>query len=250
MVSAVGGAYGGSSSSGPSTPPLGDGESCTSGGRCVKRGPTGVNSSQDRAHQPRGTGSPAQAVVGAQGGACGGLQPPRPRHTSRGGQGVLPRRCSVHPEGPLRGAGVSKARAHQPGGTRSPALAVVGASSRACQGGSKVQSLGTPVLGVLPWRWSVRREGPARGATIFKAEAHQPGGTGVLPWCWSVCPEEPARSLQSSRPGHTSRGGQVVPPRRWSLRPEGAVRGAALFKARAHHPGGTGSRAQAVVGAS
>ena len=57
------------------------------------------------AHQPGGTGSPAQAVVGAQGGPAGGRSSLRPGHTSLGGWGVLPRRWSVLKEG-LRGVAV------------------------------------------------------------------------------------------------------------------------------------------------
>ena len=51
-------------------------------------------------------------------------------------------------------------------------------------------------------------------------------------------------------PGRTSMGGQGLVPRRWSVRLEGPVRGAAVIKARAHQPRGTGGLAQAVVGAS
>ena len=108
-----------------------------------------------RAHQPEATGSPAQAVVGAQGGPAGG-QPghtslrglgvvPRrwrcsrracggqPGHTSLRGRGVLPMRWSVLKEGP-RGT----AWAHLPEEMGSPAQSVVGA-----QGGPPGRSPGT-----------------------------------------------------------------------------------------------------------
>ena len=71
----------------------------------LKEGLRGVASEKARAHQPRGTGSPTQAVVGAQGGPPGGSSSQQPEHTSLGGWGVLPRRWSVLKEGP-RGVAV------------------------------------------------------------------------------------------------------------------------------------------------
>ena len=96
----------------------------------------------------------------------------------------------------------------------------------------------------------MRPKGPVRGLQSSTPRHTTLGGQGVLPWWSSVRPEGPARGLQSSRPGHTSLGGQRVLPRRWSLRPKGPAKGAAVCKARAHQPGGTGSPALAVVGAS
>ena len=82
---------GGCSLQGLVTPAWGDKGSCPGVGRCVLKG------------------------------LRGGLQPSKPGHTSLGGQGVLLRRWSVCLEGPTRGAVVSKARAHQHGGTRGAA---------------------------------------------------------------------------------------------------------------------------------
>ena len=83
---------------GPGTPAKGDGESFPGTGHCLLKG------------------------------LRVGLQCPRPGHPSPGGQGVVPRCWSVHHEVLARGTLVSKARAHQPRRTGSPALAVVGAS--------------------------------------------------------------------------------------------------------------------------
>ena len=150
-VGAQGWPTGARSSQGPGTLALGDGESCLGAGRCsrracggqqsprtgdtrlggrrvlprrwsvLKEGRRGAAVPKAEAHQPRGTGSPSQAVVGAQGGpaggsspqgpstpawgdgesqpgggrcsrrACGGQQPPRPKHTNVGRRGVLPK---------------------------------------------------------------------------------------------------------------------------------------------------------------
>ena len=212
-----------------------------------KEGLRGAAVPKARAHQPGGTGSPAHAVVGAQGGstrgsssqgpgtrawgdgdscpsgglcsrrACGGQRSPRPGHTSPGGRGVLPKRWSLLKEG-LRGAAVPKARAHQPGGMGSPAQVVVGAQ-RGPTGGTSPQVPGTP----------------ARG----DGEPCPGGGR---------CPKRDCGGQQSPRPGHTRLRGRGVLPKWWSLLKEG-LRGATVPKARAHQAGGTGSPAQAVVAA-
>ena len=61
--------------------------------------------------------------------------------------------------------------------------------------------------GVLPRRWSVRSEEPAKGLQSSRPGHTSLGGHGVLPWRWSVRPKEPAKGLQFSRPGHTKWGG-------------------------------------------
>ena len=79
----------------PDTPAWGDGESCPGGGRCSRRACMGQQLPTALAHQPGGTDSPAQAVVGAHGGSAGGSGSLRPLHGNLGGRRVLPRRCSV-----------------------------------------------------------------------------------------------------------------------------------------------------------
>ena len=162
-----GGPAGGSSPQGPGTPAWGDGESCPSGGRCSRRARWGRQSPRPGHTTLGGMGSPAQAVVGGEGGpvwdnsplgpgtpnwgdgescpsggrcsrrACEGQQLPRPGHASLGGRGILPGRGWVLKEG-LRGAAVPKSRAHQPRGVGNPAQAVVGAE-------------GGPAGGSSPW---------------------------------------------------------------------------------------------------
>ena len=143
-------------------------------------------------------------------------------HNNPRGQGVLPGRWSVRSEGLAKGAVVSKARAHQPGGTWGPAQAVVGVSGRACEGGCSLQGPGTQA-------WGDRGCSPGLGRYVVKGLR---GG------------------LHPSNPGHTSLGDQGVPPKRWSVCPEGSVRGAAISKARTNQPGGTAVLDRAMVGAS
>ena len=122
----------------------------------------------------------------------------------------------MRPEGPARGAATFKARAHQPGGTGSLALAVLGASSRACEGGCNLQ-------------WGDMGSYPGGGRCILKGRR---GG------------------LHTSKPGHNNPRGQGVLPGRWSVRSDGLAEKAAVSKARAHQPWGTWGPAQAVVGVS
>ena len=211
---------------GPGTQARGDRRTCLGGGRCVCKG------------------------------LEGGLQSPRPGHTSMGGQGVLPRRWLVRREGPARGAAASKDRA--------PA----GGNKESCPGGGRCilkgprGGLPSPRTGhtspggqgVLPKRWSVRPEGPARGAAVPKAWAHQPMWTGSLALAL-VGVSVSACKAGCSLPGPCTQawGDRGCCPgggRRWSVHPEGPARGAAVFKARAHQPGGTRGPGQIVVGAS
>ena len=145
---------------GPGTTASGDGSSCPSGGRC-----------------PRS--------------ASGGAIAPNGLDTSLGTRGFLPRRWSVLKEG-MHGQQLPTARAHQPGGRRSPAQAVVGA-----QGGH-----GGDNSSQRPGHTSV-------------------GGRGVLPRRWSVLKEGWRGGSSSQRPGLTSLGGRGFPPRRWLLLTEG-----------------------------
>ena len=78
----------------------------------------------NRAHWPRGMGSPAEGLVGASFRPCGNVEPGTPAW----GDGESNRGWSEFPAGP---AGMDN-RAHRPGGMGSPAQGVVGVSCRAC----------------------------------------------------------------------------------------------------------------------
>ena len=81
---------------GPGTRAWGDAEACPGGGRCSRRACGGQQLTTAPAHQPGRTGSPAQAVVGAEGGPAGGVAVPNgPGTPALRGRGVLPRRWSV-----------------------------------------------------------------------------------------------------------------------------------------------------------
>ena len=217
VVGAQGGPTGGSSSQGPGTPVLGDGESCSGGGRCSRR-------------------------------ACGGQQLPGPRHTSLGGRGVLSRQWSVLEEG-LREAAVPKARAHQSGGTGRPAKAVVSAQGGPA-GGSSPQCPGTPV-----WRDGESCSGGGRcsriacwGGAIPKARAHQSGGTRSPVQAVVGAQGRPAGGSSSQGPGTPVLGdGESYPGGgRCSRRAYG---GQQPPRPGQHQPLGTGSPVQAVLGA-
>ena len=177
----------------------------------LKDGPRGVAVPKAWAHQPGGTWSHAQVVVGAQGGPAEGNSPQWLGTLARVGRGVLLRWWSLLKEG-LRGAAVPKARAHKPRGTGSPVQLVVGA-----QGG--------PAGGSSP-------QGPGTLAQVGRGSGLGSGR----------CSRRAYGGQQSPRPGHTSLGGRGVLPSWWSVLKEG-LRGAAVPKARAHKPRGTGSPA-------
>ena len=101
-------------------------------------------------------------------------------------------------------------RAHRPGGMGSPAQGVVGASCRACG--------------------EVEPGAPAWG----DGESCPGGGRSVL------------HGSRGDRTGRTGLGGWGVLPRGWSE----CLAGPAGMDNRAHRPGGMGSHAQGVVGAS
>ena len=135
----------------PGQSSLGNRESYPGGGRCSRRACGGQQFPAAQAYQLGGAGGSCPGGGRCLRRACGGQQLPRPGHTSMGGRGVLPRRWLVLneglrgvavPNGPrtpswgdaesypgggrcssrgLRGAAAPEARAHQHGGTGSPA---------------------------------------------------------------------------------------------------------------------------------
>ena len=172
-----------------------------------------------RAHQPGGTGSPAQVVVGAQGGPWGGSRSQRPGHTEPGGTWSTAQVVVGAQGGPAWCSSFQKAWAHLPGGTGSPIQTVVGAEGR-----------------------------PARGMSSQWPGHTNPGRRGVLPRWWSVLKEGlwgvavPNGPVTPSRgDGESCRGGGPCSGR--------ACAGLQLPTARAHLRGGTGGPVQAMVGA-
>ena len=239
----------------------------------------------NRAHRPGGMGSPAQGVVGVSCRACGDVEPGTPAwgdgescpgggrsvlqglwgrrtgHTGLGGWGVQPRGWS---EFPARRAGMDD-WAHRPGGMGSPAQGVVGVSCRACgdgQPGPLAWGDGESSPGggrsVLQGLWG-RRTGqnrprgmgsPAQGVVGVSYRACGNGQPGPPAWGdGELCPgggRSVLQGLWGRRTGHTGLGGWGVPPRGWLE----FLAGPAGIDNRAHRPGGTGSPAQGVVGAS
>ena len=185
---------GGYNLQGPGTPAWGGRGCCLGGGRFVLKGLREGLPSSGAGHSCLGGQGvlPKWGSVRPEGPGRGAAWSPTPGHTILGGQGVLPRRLSLRPKGPARGAATFKAREHQPGGqaglprrwsaraegagrgaavpkarahqpmrTGSVAVAVVGASFRACEGGCKLQGPGTPACGD-------RGNCPAGGRCVLK----------------------------------------------------------------------------------
>ena len=200
----------------------------------------------NRAHQPGGMGSPAQGVVGVSCRACGDVEPGTPAWgdgepspgggrsflqglrgwttgpTGLGGWGVLPRGWSERPAGLMGGHLLQRTGRTGPGGTGSPAQGVFGVSCQANGGPSSSEN-----------------------------RAHRPGGDG------EPCPGG-VRSLLPSQwgaiffrePGAPARGGRGVLPRGCSESPARPMGGHLLLTTGRTGPGGTGSPAQGVFGAS
>ena len=121
----------------------------------LKEGVHGQQLPTARAYKPRGTGSAAHAVVGAQGSLRGVAVP--------NGSGT-----------PASGDGESC-----PGGDR---------CSRSACGGQLLPTAPLGGWGVLPRRWSVLKEG-LRGVAVPHGLGTSSGGRGVLPRRWSVLKE-------------------------------------------------------------
>ena len=181
----------------------------------VKEGLRGRVAIKARAHRPGGTGSLAEAVVGAPGGPAGRSSSQGPG-TRSGGTGSPAQAVVADKEG-LRGAPATKARAHQPRGTGRSAQSVVGALAGPA-GGSNCQGPGTSGGKGSPAQAVVVAHGGAAGGT-------NPRGLGTAVW-----------------------GGQGVAPRRRSVLKEG-LRVAAVPIGPGTRAKGSDRPAQAAVGA-
>ena len=159
----------------------------------------------NRAHQPRGMGSPAQGVFGVSCRACGDVEPGT---TAKGGRGVLPRGWSEFPAGP---AGKDK---------RGPPAWGDGES---CPGGG---------WSVLQGQW---------GAIFFREPgAPARGGRGVLPRGCSESPARPTGGHLLQRTGRTGLGGTGSPAQGVFGASCQANGGPSSSENRAHRPGGDG----------
>ena len=254
------------------------------GGSCQAYG--GPSSSQNRAHRPEGDGesSPGgvRSLLQGQWGAIFFREPGAP---ARGGRGVLPRGCSKSPARPMGGHLLQRTGRTGLGGTGSPAQGVFGAScqasgrpvsseNRAHRPGGDRESCPGGVGSLLPGQW---------GAIFFR-EPGAPawGGRGVLPRGCSESPARPVGGHLLQRTGRTGPGGMGSPAqgvfgvscqanggpsssenrahRPWGGRgvlPRGCSESPArpmgdhlLQRTGRTGPGGTGSPAQGVFGAS
>ena len=183
----------------------------------------GPSSSENRAHRPGGDGESCpggvRSLLQGQWGAIFFREPGAP---AQGGRGVLPRGCSESPARPMGGHLLQRTGRTGPGGTGSPAQGVFGVSCQASGGPSSSEN-----------------------------RAHRPGGDGescpggvrsLLPGQWGA--------IFFREPGAPARGGRGVLPRGCSESPARPVGGHLLQRTGRTGPGGTGSPAQGVVGAS
>ena len=183
----------------------------------------GPSSSENRAHGPGGDGKSCP------GGVRSLLQGPwgasifgEPGAPAWGGRGVQPRGCLESPARPMGGHLLQRTGRIGPGGTGSPAQGVFRVSCQANGGPSSSEN-----------------------------RAHRPGGDGescpggvrsLLPGQWGA--------IFFREPGARARGGRGVLPRGCSESPARPVGGHLLQRTGRTGPGGTGSPAQGVFGAS
>ena len=191
------------------------------GASCQANG--GPSPAKNRAHRPGGDGESCpggvRSLLPGQWGAIFFREPGAP---ARGGRGVLPRGCWQPPARPRGGHLLQRTGRTGPGGTGSPAQGVFGVS---CQANG--------------------------GPFSSENQAHRPGGDGescpggvrsLLPGQWGA--------ISCREPGAPARGGRGVLPRRCSESPARPIGGHLLQRTGRTGPGGTGSPAQGVFGAS
>ena len=246
----------------------------------------GPSSSENRAHLPGGDGESCpggvRSLLQGQWGAIFFREPGAP---ARGGRGVLPRGCSESPARPMGGHLLLRTGRTGPGGTGSPAQGVFGVSCKASGGpsssenrahrpGGDGESCPGGVRSLLPGPMGghlLQRTGrtclggtgsPAQGVfgvsckasggpSSSENRAHRPGGDGescpggvrsLLPGQWGA--------IFFREPGAPARGGRGVLPRGCSEPPARPMGGHLLQRTGRTGPGGTGSPAQGVFGAS
>ena len=161
----------------------------------------------------------------------------------RGGRGVQPRGCSESPARPVGGHLLQRTGRTGPGGTGSPAQGVFGASCKANGGPSSLEnrahrpggdgeSCPGGVRSLLQGQW---------GAIFFREPgAPARGGRGVLP---RGCSESPARPMGGhllQRTGRTGLGGTGSPAQGVVGVSCQASGGPSSSENRAHRPGGDG----------
>ena len=202
----------------------------------------GPSLSENRAHRPGGDGESCpggvRSLLPGQGEAISFREPGAP---ARGGRGVLPRGCSEPPARPMGGHLLQRTGRTGLGGTGSPAQGVFGASRQAYGGPSSSEdrahrprgdreSCPGGVRSLLQGLWGA----------IFVREPRAPawGGRGVLP---RGCSEPPARPMGGhllQRTGRTGPGGTGSPAQGVFGASCQANGGPSSSENRAHRPGG------------
>ena len=204
---------------------------------------------------PGGTGSPAQGVFGAScQGQWGAIFFREPGAPAWGGRGVLPRGCSESPARPVGGHLLQRTGRTGPGGTGSPAQGVFGVSCQAKGGPSSSENRAHRPgggRGVLPRGCSESPARPMGGHLLQRTGRTGPGGTGSpAQGVFGVSCQGQWGAIFFREPGAPAWGGRGVLPRGCSESPARPVGGHLLQRTGRTGPGGTGSLAQGVLGAS
>ena len=215
----------------------------------------GPSSAENRAHRPGGDGESCpggvRSLLPRQWGAIFFREPGAP---ARGGRGLLPRGCSEPPARPMGGHLLQRTGRTGLGGTGSPAQGVFGASCQGQRGAIFFREPGAPAWGgrgVLPRGCSESPARPVGGHLLQRTGRTGPGGNGescpggvrsLLPGQWGA--------IFFREPGAPARGGRGVLPRGCSESLARPMGGHLLQRTGRTGPGGTGSPAQGVFGAS
>ena len=190
-------------------------------------------------------------MVGAPCRACGDVEPGAPAWV---GRGVLPRGCSEPPARPKGGHLLQRTARTGPGGTRSPAQGVFGASCQGQWGAIFFREPGAPAWGgrgVLPRGCSESPARPVGGHLLQRTGRTGPGGTGSpAQGVFGVSCQGQWGAIFFREPGAPARGGRGVLPRGCSEFPARPMGGHLLQRTGRTGLGGTGSPAQGVFGVS
>ena len=202
------------------------------------------SSSNNQAHRPGGGGesSPGGGPSLLQG-LWGAISFREPGAPARSGRGVLPRGCSEPPARPTGGHLLQRTGRTGPVGTGSPAQGVFGASCHANGGPSSSENRAhRPGGDGESCPGGVRSLLPGQGGAIFFREPGAParGGRGVLPRGCSEPPARPRGGHLLQRTGRTGPGGTGSPAQGVFGVSCQAKGGPSSSENRAHRPGGDG----------
>ena len=223
------------------------------GASCKANG--GPSPSENRAQRPGGDGESCpggvRSLLPGQWGAIFFREPGAP---TRGGRGVLPRGSSEPPARHMGGHLLQRTGRTGPGGTGGPAQGVFGASCQAKWGAIFFREPGAPAWGgrgVMPRGCSEPPATRVGGHLLQRTGRTGPEGTGSpAQGVFGASYKAKWGAIFFREPGAPAWGGRGVLPRGCSEPPARPMGGHLLQRTGRTGPGGTGSPAQGVFGAS